>query len=151
TPADALERRQHFPDDAAAALERRTNCRFLRVERLQTRLGVGDLGFDLAQFCRAVDQRLVELAPVVADLLDLALDLGFGLGRLLLLLAQRLELFVALLQRVGLVAPLRLSGPGRLLRRRGRRQSEAKSREQRGTPAERARFAPEGHRSDVKP
>ena len=55
------------------------------------------------------------------------------------------------MQRVGLVAPLRLSGPGRLLRRRGRRQSEAKSREQRGTPAERARFAPEGHRSDVKP
>ena len=137
--ADALERRQHFADDIAPARERGADRRFLRIERLQARLGVGHFGLDLAQLGGGVDERLVELAAIIADLLDLTLDLGLGLGRFLLLIAQRLELVVVLLEQVGLVAALRLRRLGRLLRGGGRRRGEAQRRNQRGAGVETAR------------
>ena len=49
-----------------------------------------------------IDQILIELAAVGADLFDLALERSFGLGRLALLVARRFELLIALLERVEL-------------------------------------------------
>ena len=70
------------------------------VQRLQPPFGFGDPLFGVAQPRGAVDQRLVELAAVLADGLDLVLELGLSLGGLLLLGADRFELLVALAQRV---------------------------------------------------
>ena len=62
--------------------------------------GLGDPVFGVAQPRGAVDQGLIELAAVLADGVDLVLELGLGFGGLLLLGADRLELLVALAERV---------------------------------------------------
>ena len=62
--------------------------------------GLGDAVLGVAQPAGAVDQGLVELAAILADGVDLVLELGLGLGGLLLLGADRLELLIALAQRV---------------------------------------------------
>ena len=54
----------------------------------------------VAQAGGGVDQGLVELAPILADGVDFVLELGLGFGGLFLLRANRLELLVALAQRV---------------------------------------------------
>ena len=98
----------------------RRRVRSLRVERFEPRLRRRDLGLDGAQARGGVDQALVELAAVAADLLDLALDRGFGFGGFALRAAQRFEFFVALLEQVELAGRLVL----RLLRGRARRRVE---------------------------
>jgi hypothetical protein len=70
------------------------------VERLEARLGFADPVLRRAQPRRGVDQRLIELAPVLADGVDFLLEPGLGLGRLALLRTDRLKLPVALAQRV---------------------------------------------------
>ena len=100
--ADALQRRQHIADDMAPALERGAQRRLLLVQRRQPLFGGRDLLFDGAHARGDVDQLPVELAAVVADLLDLAAQTGLGLARLLLLAADGLQFLVALLQRVEL-------------------------------------------------
>ena len=79
--ADALQRRQHLADHGAAAVERFADSAFVVVERLEPLLRRCDLRFDAAQARGGVDQVLIELAAVGADLLDLALERGFGFGR----------------------------------------------------------------------
>ena len=66
-PADALQRGQHLGDGGAAAFERPAQRALAVVERLEPRLGLGDPVFRLAQARGGVDQRLVELAAVLAD------------------------------------------------------------------------------------
>ncbi len=70
-PADALQRGQHLGDDGAAAFERAAQRALAVVERLQPRLGLGDAVLGVAQPRGGVDQRLVELAAVLADGVDL--------------------------------------------------------------------------------
>ena len=60
------------------------------------------LQFDAAQARGGVDQILIELAPVGADLLDLAFERRFRFRRLALLVARRFEFFIALLECVEL-------------------------------------------------
>ncbi|HZQ12830.1 MAG TPA: hypothetical protein VFB31_08485 [Pseudolabrys sp.] len=130
--ADSLQRRQHFADHGAAAVERSLDAALVVVERRQARLRSLDLGLDAAQPRRGIDQVLVELAAIGADLLDLALEGGFGVGRFALRLARRLELLVVLLERVealGLVVwrcRLRIERPGER-----ERQGQAQSGQQR--------------------
>ncbi len=88
--ADALQRRQHLADDGAAAVERFADIVFAVVERLEALLRRLDLGFDAAQPRGGVDQVLRQFAAVGADLLDLALEGGLGLGRFALLVAAPL-------------------------------------------------------------
>ena len=61
-----------------------------------------DFGFNATQTAGRIDQVLIELAPVNADLFDLTLKRYFGLGRLALLIAGGFELLVMLLERVEL-------------------------------------------------
>ena len=99
--ADALQRGQHLGDGGAAAAERLADAALAVVERLEARLGFGDRGLRRSRSrAAAVDQRLIELAAVLADGVDLALEPACGFGGLLLLDADRLELLVALAQRV---------------------------------------------------
>ena len=81
---------------AAAAFQRAAQPAFAVVERLQPRFRLGDTILGVAQPAGAIDQRLIELPPVLADGVDFFLELGLGLGGLLLLGADRLELLVAL-------------------------------------------------------
>ena len=100
--ADALQRRQHIADEVAARVERRTQGPLLLVERRQPLLAGRDLVLDDAHARGNVDELAVELAAVVADLIDLTAQIGFGLARLLLLAAEDLQFLVALIQRVEL-------------------------------------------------
>ena len=70
--------------------------RSVLVQRLEAVLAVGDAGLDVAQPGSGVDQRLVQLAAVEADGVDLVAEPGRGLGGLFLLRADRFELLVAL-------------------------------------------------------
>ena len=71
-----------------------------------------------------VDQVLIELAPVGADLFDLAFERGFGFGGFALLIARRFEFLVALLERVEFLCVVVLREQGRpLLRYRLLQQS----------------------------
>ncbi len=74
--------------------------RSLSSSGLSRAFGLGDPVLGVAQPRGAVDQGLVELAAVLADGVDLVLELGLDLGGLLLLGADRLELLVALAQRI---------------------------------------------------
>jgi hypothetical protein len=102
-----------------AGVERRAQGRFLLVEWRQALLAGGDLLLDGAHARRDVDELAVELAPVVADLIELAPQVGFPLARLLLLAADDLELLVALLKGVELGRALGCRRDGS--RRRGSR------------------------------
>ena len=128
-PADALQRGQHLGDGGAAAFERLAERALAVVQRLEPRLGLGDPVFGVAQPRGAVDQGLVELAAVLADGVDLVLELGFGFGGLPLLGADRLELLVALAQRIE-------RGLG-MERRAGERARSSASAERRGQRARR--------------
>ncbi|HZD88569.1 MAG TPA: hypothetical protein VE224_00575 [Pseudolabrys sp.] len=97
---DALQRRQHFRDHGAPIVQRCANSGFLGIERLEPLLRVGDLFFQPAQFAGGVDQALVELAAVGTELLDLPLERGLVVGRLVLLLAQLIEFLMTLLQSI---------------------------------------------------
>ena len=66
------------------AIERFADASFVFIERLDAGFGGDDLAFDAAQAAGGVDQILVELAAVGAELFDLALERGFVLGRLAL-------------------------------------------------------------------
>ncbi|MEJ2378690.1 MAG: hypothetical protein P8Y71_26035 [Pseudolabrys sp.] len=110
---------------------------FLSVERRQSRLGRFHLGFDIAQLGGGIDQRLAELAAVGADLLDLALEGGFVVGRFALLFLGRLELLVVLFERLelfGLVVLRRLLrlGERRLQPNQCQRQGKAQPGKERG-------------------
>src|SRR5262249_44846776 len=110
-------------DRGLPAVERLAQSLFIVVERLEADLRRLDFRFDAAQARRGVDQILVELAAVGADLLDLAFDRGLGIRRLALLAVQLFEILVVLLEQVELDAGRRL-----LRRRRGvqdRRQGNA--------------------------
>ena len=58
--------------------------------------------FDAANAAGGIDQVLIELAAVGAELFDFALERGFGLGRLALRVARGLEFLITLLERVEL-------------------------------------------------
>src|SRR5262249_25498637 len=118
-PADALQRRQHLGDDGAALLQRAAQYLLALVERRQAFLRLGGLLLHAADAGGGVDDLLIELAPVVADRLDLALELDFILQRLALLGAERLELLVAFLE--GVEAGGRTAALGRRRRFRARR------------------------------
>jgi hypothetical protein len=116
--ADSLQRGQDFRSDLPAALERRAELCFALVERYEAALDRGNLAFDAAHARRHVDQLPVELAAVVADGFDFALELAFGLARLLLIGADRLQLLIALFERVEHARACRRRGASR---RRGRK------------------------------
>jgi len=98
--ADALQRRQHLGDGAAPSFERGAQLPFALVERLEPVFGLSDRGFHVAHAGGRVDQLLIELAPVVPDRFDLALEAGLVLDRLFLLGADGCEFLLALLERV---------------------------------------------------
>ena len=100
--ADALQRREDFDDGGAALVERFANGDFLLVERLEPRPRRLDVGLDVAHARRGIDQLLVERAPIVADRLDLAPELGLAFRRCAFLRADRIEFLIALLERVGI-------------------------------------------------
>ena len=93
--ADALQCRQHLGNDGVrCSSDFRKPCSLL-VERLEALLRLRDPFFDRSHARCGIDELLVELAPVIADQLDLALELGLVLQRPSLFGPQRLELFVA--------------------------------------------------------
>src|SRR5665213_2163121 len=98
--AYALERRQHFADHGAAAFERFANAALVVVERLEPRFRRCNFRFDAANTTGGVDQVLIELAAVGAELFDFPLERGLGFGRLALGIACGLEVLVWLFQRV---------------------------------------------------
>ena len=98
--ADALQRRQELGDEVAALLQRAAQRLLALVERLDARLGFCDSVLDGGNARGRFDDLLVELAPIVAHELDLALELRLLFQGLALLGAQRLELLVALLEAV---------------------------------------------------
>ena len=98
--ADALQGRKHLGNEVAALLQRGAQRLLAVVERRETRLRLRDPLFHGGDARGGVDDLLVELAAIVADELDLALELCLFLQRLALLGAQRLELLVALLEAV---------------------------------------------------
>ena len=59
-----------------------------------------DLGLDVADARGGVDELLIELAPVFAERLDFALELGLAFRRLALLGARGVEFLIVLLERV---------------------------------------------------
>ena len=141
--ADALQGGEHLADHGAAAVERFADAGFVVVERLEPRLGRGDLGFQVAQARGGVDQVLVELAPVGADLLDLELERGLGVGRLALRVARGLEFAgrcCCRFQLLRVCAALRRLFLCRLLlrrRRAGERQAGKPNAQPRGRARER--------------
>ena len=102
-----------------------SNSRSLLVERPKARLRRVDIGFDVADFCRSVDQLLIEFSPVVAQGVDFAFKLGLAFRRAALVRQRRVQLLVALLECVGIggrlciIWPRRCRAvlPGRRLRR----------------------------------
>ena len=100
------------------------------VERADTLLRQGDPVLHAADAGRGVDELLVELAPVVSELLDLALEQRFVLGCLALLGAQHLELLVALLDRVE-AGRGRREGAARLTRQCVRRLGQGRDQPER--------------------
>ena len=119
-PAHALQRRQHFGDGVAPFRQRCPQRLLPVVERADALVRLRDLVLHATDAGRGVDDLLIELAPVVADRLDLALEPCLVLGRLALLGAQRLELLVALLDRIE-TGGWRREGAARLARQRVRR------------------------------
>jgi hypothetical protein len=69
-------------------------------ERLQPRPRRVDVGFDVADPRRGVDELLVERAPIRADGLDLALEFGLGLQDRALPGARAVEFLIALLEDI---------------------------------------------------
>ena len=114
--ADALQRGQHFADHGAASVQRFLDAALIFVERRQPRLRRLDLGLDRTQAAGGIDQGLIELATIGADLLDLALERGLGFGRFALRVAGGLELLVVLLERVELLGLVVLRGAAGLSR-----------------------------------
>ena len=102
TVADTLECGQHFADHGAAPVERFANAAFIVVERLEPRFRRRDLRLNAADAAGGIDQVLVELAAIGAQLFDLALERGLGLDRSALRIAHSLEVLVVLLERVKL-------------------------------------------------
>ena len=100
--ADALQRGEDFDDHGAALVERFLKVLFPLVERLQARLRRLDVGLDVADARRGIDELLIERAAVVAEGLDLELELGLASADCALLGARRVELLVVLLERVGI-------------------------------------------------
>ena len=74
--------------------------RLFPVEAVQPVLGLGDLVLDRAHACGGVDQLRSELAAIVADRVDLALEARLGLQRLALLGTDIGQILLALLERV---------------------------------------------------
>ena len=72
--SNALERGQHFADQLATALQRFADAVFRLVERLEAILGRRDFGFNVPQATGCIDQILIELSTVGADLVDLTLE-----------------------------------------------------------------------------
>ena len=147
-----MQRRQHFADDGAVAIERFADASFVFIERLDAGFGGDDLAFDAAQAAGGVDQILVELAAVGAELFDLALERGFVLGRLALRLARGIEFVVALLDGVEFFIGRLcddLSDHLRLLRQSQRRTRHRDRRDHRGASVEMARSA--NHPSQITP
>ena len=100
--ADPLQRRQHFGNHLAPTVERPAQGLLAVVERREAFLALADLLLDGAHAGGGIDQVLVELASVVADRFDVALELGLVVQRLALLGADRVEFLIALLQGVEL-------------------------------------------------
>src|SRR5262249_23441407 len=98
----ALQGRQHLGNDAAPLLERCPQRLLPLVEWPHALLPLGDSLLDASDASGAFDKLLIELAPVVGDRFDLALEPGLVLEGASLLVAQRLELFLVLLERVEL-------------------------------------------------
>ena len=98
--ADALQRGQHLGDGGAPPFEGLAQPPLAVVERLEAAFGFDDPVLGVAQPRRAIDQSLVEFAPVLADGLDLLPQLGLGLGGLLLLGADCLQFLVSLAQGI---------------------------------------------------
>ncbi len=71
---------------------------FLLVERRQARLRRVDIGFDVADARRGVDQLLIELAAVRAQRLDLAPQLGLAFRRIALTRARGVEFLIVLFE-----------------------------------------------------
>src|SRR5712671_2480535 len=99
---DALQSGQYLGDGGAAAFKRFAERPFAVVQWFEPAFGFGDPVFGVAQPRGAVDQGLVELAAVLADGVNLFLELGLGFRSLFLLDADRLKLLVALAERIEL-------------------------------------------------
>src|SRR5439155_7435359 len=98
--ADSLQRRQHFGDDAAPAIERFAQRLLALVQRQQAVFGLRDLLLDVAHAGGDFDHLAIELAAVVADRFDLTLETGLVAECLPLFGADGGELLVALLEIV---------------------------------------------------
>ena len=95
-PADALEGGKHFDDDGTAAVERLADRRFAVDQLLQAGFGARNPALDRPDAGGGVDQRLIELAAILADRIDLVAQRLLALERLPLLGANRIEFLVAL-------------------------------------------------------
>src|SRR4029079_17497629 len=98
--SDALQRRKHFRNGIVPLLQGNAQRLLAVLQRLQARLRLPNAVFHRGNARCGVDDLLVELATIVADLLDLALELGLVLKRAALLRTQLFELLVALLELV---------------------------------------------------
>ena len=97
---DPLQRRENLDDRGAPLVERFAKQLFLLVERLEARLRRLDARLDIAHARRGVDELLVERAPIVAERVDLALELRLAFRRLALPRARRFEFLIALFEGV---------------------------------------------------
>ena len=116
---DPLQGGENFDDHRAAFVERFLKKALLLVERLETSFGRLDACFDAAHARGGIDELLVERAPIVAERLDLAFELGLVFRRLALLGARRFEFLIALLESIRIGR--RRSGRRRLRREVGHR------------------------------
>src|SRR5947209_7172500 len=98
--AYALQRREHLGNDVVALLQGNAQRLLAVVQRRQTRLGFLDSVLHDPNARGRVEYLLIELPAVVADELDLSLELCLLLQDLSLLGAERLQLLVALLEVV---------------------------------------------------
>ena len=91
---------QDLADDATPVLERFADRLLAIIERLDALVGSNDRGLDGAHALGRFDQLGVELAAVAGNRFDVALEFCLVLERAPLLTAQRIELLIALLERI---------------------------------------------------
>src|SRR5438093_10769429 len=98
--ADSLQGDEHLGNEVVALLQGNAQRLLAVVQRRQTRLGLLDSVFHGADARGRLEYLLIEFSAVVADELDLSLELCLLLQDLSLLGAERLELLVVLLEAV---------------------------------------------------
>src|SRR5439155_21453195 len=139
---DSLQGGEHLGNEVVALLQGNAQRLLAVVQRGQTRLGLLDSVFHGADARGRLEYLLIEFSAVVADELDLSLELCLLLQDLSLLGAERLELLVALLEAVEACRGRKAYRGGKAHRRgkhpvilRGRRNARLRQRSLSGCPS----------------